>query len=65
MMLTYDLEAKCHRIEIFVMPSYDQINNRAEFKYQIITLPYKVDLNLAPGSVLNYLITGHFHQLKD
>lgn len=29
----------------------------------MLTLPYKVDLNIAPGSLQNILITGHFHQL--
>ena len=29
----------------------------------MLALPYKVDLNIAPGSLQNILITGHFHQL--
>ncbi len=57
-MLTFDLIERCHRVEIFVAPSYHQMSEEV---FQMITMPYKLDLNIAPGSLQNILITGHLH----
>jgi hypothetical protein len=46
------------------MPSFNQMNTEDEI-FSIVTLPYKIDLNEAPGSLKNTLITGHFLQLKE
>jgi hypothetical protein len=59
MMLTFDLKERCHRIQCLIMPSFSEINTRNEI-FSIITLPYKIDLNVPPGSLKNVLITGHF-----
>ena len=48
LMLTFDLQERCHRLEIFVMPTFHQMNDEV---FQMITMPYKIDLNLAPGSL--------------